>query len=199
MGWHTFSFLLTNHVLCVLVSSITSTTIIAAVVYILTQGFKHPLRWPAPHHYCGKHDLPCAGVGLAQVVWTSYFGPFIIGTLAQKHAEDIDYGRKPAEQSWHQSSEGTSQNKENLFNQLHCVTQLKLDTGEKLSSTIFCCLSVSEALVTPDQISTFPNIFRPTNPLLTLYHLIPSSINLYWPSTSQYCHIDWPSTIKYHL
>ena len=25
---------------------------------------------------------------------------------------------------------------------LHCVTQLKLDTGEKLSSTIFCCLSV---------------------------------------------------------
>ena len=72
MGWHTFSFLLTNHVLCVLVSSITSTTIIAAVVYILTQGFKHPIRWPTPHHYCGKHDLPCAGVGLAQVVWTSY-------------------------------------------------------------------------------------------------------------------------------
>ena len=72
MGWHTFSFLLTNHVLCVLVSSITSTTIIAAVVYILTQGFKHPIRWPAPHNYCGKHDLPCAGVGLAQVVWTSY-------------------------------------------------------------------------------------------------------------------------------
>ena len=49
------------------------------------------------------------------------------------------------------------------------------------------CLSV--CLVTPDQISTFSNIYRHTSPLLTLYHLIPSSINLYWPSTSQYCHI----------
>ena len=36
----------------------------------------------------------------------------------------------------------------------HCVTQLKLYTFDKLSSTIFCCLSVSQASVTPDQIST---------------------------------------------
>ena len=34
-------------------------------------------------------------------------------------------------------------------------------------------------LVTPDHISTFSNIFRHTGPLLTLYHLIPSSTNLY--------------------
>ena len=39
---------------------------------------------------------------------------------------------------------------------LYCVTQLKLDTVEKLSSPIFCCLSLNEASVTPDQISTFP-------------------------------------------
>ena len=64
-----------------------------------------------------------------------------------------------------------------------------LYTGDKLSSPIFCCLSVCEVLVTPDQISTFSNIYRHTSPLLTMYHLIPSSTNLYWPSTSQYRHI----------
>ena len=48
---------------------------------------------------------------------------------------------------------------------------------------------MSQALVSPDQISTFSNIYRHKSPLLTLYHLIPSSTNLYWPSTSQYRHI----------
>ena len=71
----------------------------------------------------------------------------------------------------------------------NCVTQLMLYTGEKLSSTIFWCLSVCEASVSPDQISTFYNIYRHTSPLLTMYHLIASSTNLYWPSTSQYRHI----------
>ena len=51
------------------------------------------------------------------------------------------------------------------------------------------CQSVCEVSVTPDQISTFSNIYRHTSPLLTMYHLIPSSTNLYWPSTSQYHHI----------
>ena len=69
------------------------------------------------------------------------------------------------------------------------MTQLKLYTFDKLSSPIFCCLSVSEASVTPDQISTFSNIYRHTSPLLTLYHLISNSTNLYWSSTSQYRHI----------
>ena len=64
-----------------------------------------------------------------------------------------------------------------------------LYTGDKLSSTIFWCLSVCEASVSPDQISTFSNIYRHTSPLLTMYHLISSSTNLYWPSTSQYRHI----------
>ena len=64
-----------------------------------------------------------------------------------------------------------------------------LYTGEKLSSPIFCCLSVCQASVSPDQISTFSNIYRHTSPLLTMYHLISSSTNLYWPSTSQYRHI----------
>ena len=50
-------------------------------------------------------------------------------------------------------------------------------------------MSVCEASVTPDQISTFSNIYRHTSPLLTMYHLISSSTNLYWPSTSQYRHI----------
>ena len=56
----------------------------------------------------------------------------------------------------------------------HCVTQLKLDTVEKLSSSIFCCLCVCEASVTPDQISTFSNIYRHKSPILTLYQLIES-------------------------
>ena len=80
----------------------------------------------------------------------------------------------------------TSTANNNLDN---CVTQLKLDTVEKLSSSIFCCLCVCEASVTPDQISTFSNIYRHTSPLLTLYHLISSSTNLNWSSTSQYRHI----------
>ena len=45
------------------------------------------------------------------------------------------------------------------------------------------------ALVSPDPISTFFNIYRHTSPLLTLYLLISSSTNLYWSSTSQYRHI----------
>ena len=53
---------------------------------------------------------------------------------------------------------------------------------------------VCQASVTPDQISTFSNIHRHTSPLLTMYHLIPSSTNLYWPNTSQYRHI----LTKYH-
>ena len=51
------------------------------------------------------------------------------------------------------------------------------------------CQSVCQASVSPDQISTFSNIYRHTSPLLTMYHLISSSTNLYWPSTSQYRHI----------
>ena len=68
----------------------------------------------------------------------------------------------------------------------HCVTQLMLYTGEKLSSPIFCCLSVCQASVSPDQISTFSNIYRHTSPMLTLYHVIPSSASFYWPSTTKY-------------
>ena len=64
-----------------------------------------------------------------------------------------------------------------------------LYTGDKLSGSIFCCLWVCHTSVTPDKISTFFNIYRHTSPLLTMYHLIPSSTNLYWPSTSQYRHI----------
>ena len=54
-----------------------------------------------------------------------------------------------------------------------------LYTGDNLSSSIFCCLWVCKGSVSPDQISTFPNIYRHTSPLLTLYHLIPSISNLY--------------------
>ena len=38
---------------------------------------------------------------------------------------------------------------------LHCVTQLRLETLDKLSSSIFCCLSVCQASVAPGQIFTF--------------------------------------------
>ena len=41
----------------------------------------------------------------------------------------------------------------------NCVTQLKLYTVDKLSSSIFCCLSVCQASVTLNQISTFSNIW----------------------------------------
>ena len=72
----------------------------------------------------------------------------------------------------------------------NCVTQLELDSGEKLSSSIFYCLSVSqsvsEASVSPDQISTFSNVYRHTSPMLTLYHVIPSSASFYWPRTTKY-------------
>ena len=76
----------------------------------------------------------------------------------------------------------------------NCVTQLKLFTLYKLSSSIFCYLWVSECVrhrqhPTADQISTFSNIYRHTSPLLTLYHIIPSSTNLHWPTTSHYRHI----------
>ena len=78
--------------------------------------------------------------------------------------------------------------------QQNCVTQLKLYTGDKLSSSIFCCLWVSVWGIGNTQPNLhFSNIYRHTSPLLTLYHLKPSSTNLYWPSASQYC------TIKYHL
>ena len=53
-----------------------------------------------------------------------------------------------------------------------CVTQLKLYIGDKLSSTIFCCLYVCQASVSPNQISTFSNIYRHTSPMLTLYHTV---------------------------
>ena len=43
------------------------------------------------------------------------------------------------------------------------------------------CEWVSQALLSPDQISTFSNIYRHTSPLLTLYPLISSITNLYWP------------------
>ena len=42
-----------------------------------------------------------------------------------------------------------------LFEKKYCVTQLKLNTVDKLRSTIFCCLYVCQALVSPNQISTF--------------------------------------------
>ena len=53
-------------------------------------------------------------------------------------------------------------------NTKNCVTQLMLYTGDKLSSPIFCCLSVCQASVSPDQISTFSDIYRHKSPILTL-------------------------------
>ena len=82
----------------------------------------------------------------------------------------------------------------------NCVTQLMLYTGDKLSSTIFCCLSVCQGSVTPDQISTFSNIYiqaykpfaDPVPPDTKQYQLILTSDQ--WRSTSQYRHI----LILYH-
>ena len=60
-----------------------------------------------------------------------------------------------------------------------------------LSSPILCCLWVRyEASVSPDQISTFSNIYRHTSTLPTKCNLILSSTKLYWPSTTMYqCHL----------
>ena len=79
-----------------------------------------------------------------------------------------------------------------------CVTQLKLHTVDKLSSSIFCCLSVCQASVWPDQISTFSNIYMHTSPLLTLYHLIPVPVPTYTDQVPASIVIYWPQTIKYH-
>ena len=83
----------------------------------------------------------------------------------------------------------------------NCVTQLKLYTGYKLSSSIFCCLWVSMSGIG----NTRPNLhffqyiqaYKPyADPvpcntkqcqfLLTQYHQVPDSIALYWPSTCWY-------------
>ena len=54
----------------------------------------------------------------------------------------------------------------------NCVTQLKLDTVEKLSSTIFCCLSVSQSV---------RHRCHPTkSPLFPIYTGIQA---LCWPNT----------------
>ena len=42
------------------------------------------------------------------------------------------------------------------------------------------------AMVTSNQISIFFNIYRHKSPILTQFHLIPSSTKLYWPSTTKY-------------
>ena len=76
-----------------------------------TLTYATSLLWETWPSLCGSGA--CSG-GL-NLLCEYYFGHFIIGALAQKHAKDLDYGRKPTEQSWHQGSEGTSQNKQNLF------------------------------------------------------------------------------------
>ena len=53
----------------------------------------------------------------------------------------------------------------------YCVTKPKLWTLDKLSSTIFCCVSVFEASVTTDQISTF-SIYTGTKALFWVTHSI---------------------------
>ena len=55
----------------------------------------------------------------------------------------------------------------------NCVTQLMLYTGDKLSSTIFWCLSVCEASVSPDQISTFFQYIQAYKPFAD--HVPPNS------------------------
>ena len=92
---------------------------------------------------------------------------------------------------------------------------LKLQTSWVALYSVVC-VSVCEGSVTPDQISVFfVNICRHKSTLLTQYHLIPSSTELYWPSATkyqpgppltiltQYHHLPtsiapyWPSTILY--
>ena len=60
----------------------------------------------------------------------------------------------------------------------NCVTQLNLDTVEKLSSPIFCCLCVSLSGIgnTRSSFRIF-NIYRHKSTLLTHYHSITSSCN----------------------
>ena len=90
------------------------------------------------------------------------------------------------------------------------MTQLKPYTLFKLSSPIFCCLSVIEASVSPTQISLFPIYItykQFTDPIqhntkqyrvmLTQYHHVPTSFTKYQPvppstdpvppNTNQYC------------
>ena len=71
---------------------------------------------------------------------------------------------------------------------------------KELSSPIFqSCLSVCQASVTTDQISTSSYIYRHTSPLLTLYHLIPVPVPTFTDKVPASIVIHWPRTIKYHL
>ena len=56
-----------------------------------------------------------------------------------------------------------------------------------LRSSIFPCLfGCCPNMVTSNQISTNFHIYRHKSPLLTQYHLIPSSAKLHWPSITKY-------------
>ena len=59
----------------------------------------------------------------------------------------------------------------------YCVTQLKLWILDKLSSSIFCCLSISSGSGIGDTRPKlqFFNIYRHKSPILTLYHQVSSS------------------------
>ena len=52
--------------------------------------------------------------------------------------------------------------------------------------SVVCLWVRFQASMSPDQISTFSNIYRHTSPRLTLYHVIPSSASFYWLSTTKY-------------
>ena len=66
-------------------------------------------------------------------------------------------------------------------------------------------LSVCEASVTTNQISTFSNIYRHISPLLTLYHLSPSLFTTHLMSHAQYtwssyyCEFVMAKLLPFHL
>ena len=68
------------------------------------------------------------------------------------------------------------------------MIQFKLYTLDKLSSTIFCCLSVCQASVTPVQISIF-SIYTGTKALFWVTHIILGLVdcNIYKRSSQMRC------------
>ena len=91
----------------------------------------------------------------------------------------------------------TTMEKMRSMTSINCVTQLKLYTVDKLSSSIFCCLSVRHRWhLTKNRLFPIYKAYKPfadpVPPNIKQYQLytgqVPASIVIYWPNT-----------IKYHL
>ena len=82
-----------------------------------------------------------------------------------------------------------------IFKSLNVFFVFHGPLAEKLYLSLFVVWSSSRYMVASNQISIFFNIYRHKRLILTQYHLLPSSTNLYCPSTTKYQPVPVPSYI----